>query len=170
MTAVLAATVAPAPARLRLRTTVLLHLVPGVAALIAYVALVPLAAGLGLPSVAALAGAGLLAVPAVQLGILLAHRRRHPSEPTVALRVDRLRTAPAPPPPAPRTTTLKESAAMVTTQQPVRAAEPTIVKQYGLGRILGTWGPPRCPWPLSRGWSHRDWPASCTDRPRCLVR
>ena len=28
---------------------------------------------------------------------------------------------------------------MVTTQQPVRAAEPTIVKQYGLGRILGIW-------------------------------
>jgi membrane protease YdiL (CAAX protease family) len=87
VTAVLAAPGEPVIVRLRPGTAVLLHLVPGVAALISYVALIPVAAALGLPSVAALAAAGLLAVPAVQLGILLARRRRHPVEPTMALRV-----------------------------------------------------------------------------------
>jgi uncharacterized protein len=86
VTAVVAVLVWPVTARLQPTTTVLLHLMPGAVALVAYVALVPSAAALGLPSVAALAAAGLIAVPAVQLGALLVHRRRYPAEPTVALR------------------------------------------------------------------------------------
>ena len=86
MTAVLPAQVAQVGATHRPATTVLLHLVPGAVALLGYVGLVPLAAALGLPSVAALAGVGLLVVPAVQLGILQLHHRRRPSEPAVALR------------------------------------------------------------------------------------
>jgi membrane protease YdiL (CAAX protease family) len=85
-TGVAAAPAGLALARPRPATIILLHLVPGAAALIAYVALVPLAATLALPSVAALATAGLLAVPAVQLGGLALHRRRCPAEPAMVLR------------------------------------------------------------------------------------
>jgi membrane protease YdiL (CAAX protease family) len=70
----------------RLLASVGLHLVPGLAALLAYVALLPLTRAAGLPSVAALAGAGLLAAPAVQLGLIARHRRRRPDEPALALR------------------------------------------------------------------------------------
>lgn len=84
MTAVLPAPVGQAAAH-RPPTSVLLHLVPGVVALLGYVALVPVAAALGLPSVTALAGVGLLVVPAVQLGILTVHRHRRPAEPAVVL-------------------------------------------------------------------------------------
>jgi uncharacterized protein len=66
--------------------TVLLHLLPGAAALAAYVGLVPLARELGLPSVAVLATVGLLVIAPVQLGLLRAHRRRRPDEPAVMLR------------------------------------------------------------------------------------
>ena len=86
MTAVIPALVAKAETTHDSATTLVLHLAPGVAALVAYVGLIPVAAALGLPSVAALAGAGLVVVPAVQLGILGTHRRKRPSEPAVALR------------------------------------------------------------------------------------
>ena len=66
--------------------TVLLHLLPGAAALAGYVGLVPLAHHLGLPTVAALATVGLLVIAPVQLGLLRAHRRRRPDEPAVQLR------------------------------------------------------------------------------------
>jgi len=87
VTAVLTAPVADVESSHGSSTTVLLHILPGALALLAYVELLPLAAALGLPSVAALAGAGLLIAPSVQLGVLLVHRRQRPSEPAVALRV-----------------------------------------------------------------------------------
>ena len=87
MTTVLSAPIEEVVATHGRATSVLLHLAPGLVGLLAYLALLPLARGAGLPSVAALAVAGLLAVPAVQLGLLLLHRRRRPYEPAVALRV-----------------------------------------------------------------------------------
>lgn len=75
-----------AVATLRPATAVLLHLGPGVLALLGYLALLPVADALGLPSVAALAGSGLLVIPAVQGGLLLAARRRRPTEPVLGLR------------------------------------------------------------------------------------
>ena len=86
MTTVLPAHVGQAGASHRPSTSVLLHLVPGAVALLAYVGLAPLAAAVGLPSVAALAAVGLVVVPGVQLGILGVHNRRRPGEPAVALR------------------------------------------------------------------------------------
>jgi uncharacterized protein len=84
-----AATVTPTQRVTRSHTptqTVLLHLLPGVAAFAGYVGLVPLARELGLPSVAVLATVGLLVIAPVQLGLLWAHRRRRPDEPAVLLR------------------------------------------------------------------------------------
>lgn len=86
MTTLASVSAAEAVTGYRPATTVLLHLAPGAVVLLTYVGLVPLMAALGLPSVAALAVAGLLAVPAVQLGVMGAHRRRWPGEPAVALR------------------------------------------------------------------------------------
>ena len=51
----------------RTATTVLLHLALGEPALLGYLLLLPVTDALGLPSAAALAAAGLLVVPAVQL-------------------------------------------------------------------------------------------------------
>ena len=85
MTAVLPAQVGQLGGGHQSATSVLLHLLPGAVALLGYVGLVRLAGALGLPSVAALAGVGLIVVPAVQLGILRMHSRRRPSEPAVAL-------------------------------------------------------------------------------------
>ena len=86
MTALRPAPAAKVETSYRSATTVLLHLAPGAVVGLGYVGLVPVAAALGLPSVAALAAAGLLVVPAVQLGVLGLHRCRRPSEPAVALR------------------------------------------------------------------------------------
>jgi uncharacterized protein len=83
-----AATLTPTRRATRSHTpaqTVLLHLLPGVAAFAGYVGLVPLARELGLPTIAVLATVGLLVIAPVQLGLLWAHRRR-PDEPAVQLR------------------------------------------------------------------------------------
>jgi membrane protease YdiL (CAAX protease family) len=66
--------------------SVALHLAPGAAVLAAYAALVPLAQHYRLPSAAALAATGLVAVAPVQLALLARHRRRRPGEPAVQLR------------------------------------------------------------------------------------
>src|SRR4051794_31061308 len=66
--------------------SVVLHLAPGAAVLAAYAALVPVARHFHLPSAAALAATGLVAVAPVQLGLLRRHRRRHPGEAAVQLR------------------------------------------------------------------------------------
>jgi uncharacterized protein len=63
-----------------------LHLAPGAAVLAAYAALVPLARHYQVPTAAALAATGLVAVAPVQLALLARHRRRHPGEPAVQLR------------------------------------------------------------------------------------
>lgn len=86
MTVVAASTVEGTAATLGGAATVLLHLVPGVVALLGFVVLLPLVGAAGLPSTAALAGSGLVVVPAVQLGALAAHRRRRPAESAVLLR------------------------------------------------------------------------------------
>jgi len=64
--------------------SVLLHLAPGAAAMAAYVAAVPFARNLGLPTIAALAVSGLLGVAPVQLAILA--RTRRLGRPTIGLR------------------------------------------------------------------------------------
>jgi membrane protease YdiL (CAAX protease family) len=66
--------------------SILLHLVPGGLALGVYVAAVPLAGWLGLPTIAALAISGLLGVVPVQLALLSCHRRTRPHEAAVQLR------------------------------------------------------------------------------------
>lgn len=63
-----------------------LHLAPGVAVLTAYAVLAPIAHHHGLPSGAALAATGVVAIAPVQLAVLAAHRRRHPHEPALQLR------------------------------------------------------------------------------------
>jgi uncharacterized protein len=66
--------------------SVLLHLAPGVVVLAAYAALVPIARLYHVPSAAALAATGLVAIAPLQLALLRRHRRRHPGEPAVQLR------------------------------------------------------------------------------------
>ena len=66
--------------------SLVLHLAPGVAVLAAYALLIPVAQQHQLPSAAALAATGLLAIAPVQLTVLAVHRRRHPHEPAVQLR------------------------------------------------------------------------------------
>ena len=51
-----------------------------------YIAALPAARQLGLPSIAALAVSGLVAVPSVQLTVLYRHRRNHPRQSAVQLR------------------------------------------------------------------------------------
>jgi uncharacterized protein len=67
--------------------SILLHLAPAVPAMAVYITAVPFAHRLGLPTIAALALSGLLAVAPVQLGLLAVHRRRHPSERSNQLQV-----------------------------------------------------------------------------------
>jgi membrane protease YdiL (CAAX protease family) len=66
--------------------SILLHLAPGAAAMAVYVAAVPAAHDLGLPSIAALSLSGLVGVASVQLAVLYRHRRRHPRQPAIQLR------------------------------------------------------------------------------------
>jgi|1186.fasta_scaffold106874_1 membrane protease YdiL (CAAX protease family) len=69
-----------------MRQSLALHLAPGVAVLAAYAALVPLARHYQLPTAAALAATGLVAVAPVQLALLARHRRHNPGEPGMQLR------------------------------------------------------------------------------------
>jgi membrane protease YdiL (CAAX protease family) len=66
--------------------SLLLHLAPGVVVLAAYAVLVPVARHFHLPSGAALAATGLVAIAPVQLALLRRHRRRRPDEPVIPLR------------------------------------------------------------------------------------
>ncbi len=70
-----------------LPSSLLLHLGPGLVVGAAYLALVPAARALGLPSAAALGAQGLLITGPLMIGILkVSSRRRWPGEPTIALR------------------------------------------------------------------------------------
>jgi membrane protease YdiL (CAAX protease family) len=66
--------------------SVMLHLVPGALALGVYIAAVPIAHKLGMPTIAALAFSGLLGVVPVQLALLRRHRRQYPKEAVIQLR------------------------------------------------------------------------------------
>ena len=70
-----------------LPSSLLLHLGPGLVVGAAYLALVPAARALGLPSAAALGAQGLLITGPLMIGIVkVSSRRRWPGEPTIALR------------------------------------------------------------------------------------
>jgi uncharacterized protein len=66
--------------------SVTLHLVPGALALGVYIAAVPIAHQLGIPTIGALALSGVLGVVPLQLALLSRHRRQHPGEAVVQLR------------------------------------------------------------------------------------
>ena len=66
--------------------SVTLHLVPGALALAVYIAAVPIARHLGIPTIGALALSGVLGVLPVQLALLSRRRRQHPGEAVVQLR------------------------------------------------------------------------------------
>jgi hypothetical protein len=77
--------VAPTPHTLP--RSLLLHLGPGFVVGAAYLALIPAARALGLPSVAAIGAQALLVTGPLMIGILkVSSRRRRPGEPTIALR------------------------------------------------------------------------------------
>jgi hypothetical protein len=79
--------VASTPASHTLPSSLLLHLGPGLVVGAAYLALVPAARALGLPSVAAIGAQALLVTGPLMIGILkVSSRRRRSGEPTIALR------------------------------------------------------------------------------------
>ena len=78
--------VALAPTPHTLPWSVLLHLGPGLVVGAAYLALIPAARALGLPSVAAIGAQAILVTGPLMIGILMVSRRRRPGEPTIALR------------------------------------------------------------------------------------
>ena len=78
--------VAVAPTPHTLPCSVLLHLGPGLVVGAAYLALIPAARALGLPSAAAIGAQAILVTGPLMIGILMVSRRRRPGEPTIALR------------------------------------------------------------------------------------
>jgi uncharacterized protein len=79
------AAVAPTPHTLP--RSLLLHLGPGLVVGAAYLALIPAARALGMPSAAAIGAQALLVTGPLMIGILkVSSRRRRPGEPTIALR------------------------------------------------------------------------------------
>ena len=79
--------VAVPPTPHTLPSSLLLHLGPGLLVGAAYLALVPAARALGLPSAAAVGAQALLVTGPLMIGILtVSSRRRRPGEPTIALR------------------------------------------------------------------------------------
>jgi membrane protease YdiL (CAAX protease family) len=79
--------VALAPTPHGLPASLLLHLGPGLVVGAAYLALIPAARALGLPSVAAIGAQALLVTCPLMIGILkVSSRRRRPGEPAIALR------------------------------------------------------------------------------------
>jgi uncharacterized protein len=79
--------VAVPPTPHTLPSSLLLHLGPGLVVGAAYLALIPAARALGLPSVAAIGGQALLVTGPLMIGVLkVSSRRRRPGEPTIALR------------------------------------------------------------------------------------
>ena len=69
-----------------LPSSLLLHLGPGLVVGAAYLALVPVARALGLPSAAAIGAQALLVTGPLMIGILKVSSHRRPAEPTIALR------------------------------------------------------------------------------------
>ena len=82
-----------APTPHTLPWSVLLHLGPGLVVGVAYLALIPAARALGLPSAAAVGAQAILVTGPLMIGILMVSRRRRHGEPTIALR--RVPTVPA---------------------------------------------------------------------------
>jgi uncharacterized protein len=78
--------VAVAPTPHTLPWSVLLHLGPGFVVGAAYLALIPAARALGLPSGAAIGAQAILVTGPLMIGILMVSRRRRSGEPTIALR------------------------------------------------------------------------------------
>jgi uncharacterized protein len=78
--------VAVPPTPHTLPSSLLLHLGPGLVVGAAYLALVPAARALGLPSAAAIGAQALLVTGPLMIGILKVSSHRRPGEPTIALR------------------------------------------------------------------------------------